>query len=89
MYACNRETGRGYFEGVCAGGHRLHISSDPPPPCRSWIASCQYCLYLTRFLPLTAANLYSLLQYLVPGNKPQGENRLLAGRKGVGLCRIL
>jgi hypothetical protein len=31
-------------------------------------------------------NIYSLLPYLVLGNKPQGENRLLAGCKGAGLC---
>jgi hypothetical protein len=31
-----------------------------------------YYLRLTRFLPLTAANIYSLLQYLVLGNKHQG-----------------
>jgi hypothetical protein len=41
-------------------------------PARSWIASCQTCIHLTRFLSLTAANVYSLLQYLVLGNKLQG-----------------
>ena len=65
MYACSCETGRGFFSGVCALRDQACISSDPPPPCHSWIASCKYCLYLTRFLPLNAANPYSLLQYLV------------------------
>jgi hypothetical protein len=40
-----------------------------PPPHNSWIVSCQYCLRLSRFLPLIAANVYSLLQYLVLGDK--------------------
>jgi hypothetical protein len=72
MYACIRETKRGFFEGVCAGGHRLHISTDPPPLCHSWIASCLYCLRLSRFLPLTTTNVYSPLQCVVLGHKPQG-----------------
>jgi hypothetical protein len=72
MYACVPEIGGGFFEGVCALNDQNCISSDPPPPCHSWIASCLYCLCLTRFLPLTAANVYSLLRYLVFGNKLQG-----------------
>ena len=70
MYACIHETGRGFFEGVCALSDQACISSDPP--CHSWIASCLYCLCLSRFLPLTAVNVYSLLPYLVLGNKLQG-----------------
>jgi hypothetical protein len=31
MYACNLETGRGFFEGVCALSDQDCISSDPPP----------------------------------------------------------
>jgi hypothetical protein len=42
-----------------------------PPPCHSWIASCLYRLRLSRFLPLSAVYVYSLLQYLVLGNKLQ------------------
>jgi hypothetical protein len=38
---------------------------------------------------LEAANNYALLQYLVPSNKPQGKNRLLAGCRVMGLCRTL
>ena len=72
MYACIPEIGCGFFEGVCALSDMACISSDPPLPCHSWIASGQYCLRLTRFLPLSAANVYSLLQYLVLGNKLQG-----------------
>src|ERR671919_454553 len=72
MYAYTHETGRGFFEGVCTLSDQACISSDPPLPCHSWIASGQYCLRLTRFLPLSAANVYSLLQYLVLGNKLQG-----------------
>jgi hypothetical protein len=68
MYACIPEIGEGFFEGVHALNDQACISTDPPSPCHFWIASCLYCLYLTRFLPLNAANHYSLLQYLVPGN---------------------
>jgi hypothetical protein len=46
-------------------------SQDPPPPCHSWIASWQYCLRLSGFLPLTEVNIYLLLLYLVLGNKLQ------------------
>jgi hypothetical protein len=31
MYACSLETGCGFFGGVCATGHRLLFSCDPPP----------------------------------------------------------
>ena len=43
------------------------------PPCHLWVASCQYSLYLSRFLPVTTVNVYSLLQYLVLGNKLQSR----------------
>ncbi len=33
------ETGRGFFEGVCAAGHRLPFSCDPPPPCHSRVVT--------------------------------------------------
>ena len=72
MYACIPETGRGFIEVVCALSDQACNSSEPPPPCQSWIASCLYCLYLTRFLPLRAVNVYSLLLYLVVGKKLQG-----------------
>src|SRR5215208_1395968 len=71
MYAYIRETGRGFFGAVCALNDQVCISTDPPSPCDSWIASCQYCLRLTRFLPLTGVNVYSLLHYVVLGNKLQ------------------
>ena len=70
MYACTYETESGFFAGVRALSDQACISTDPPPPCYSWIASCQYCLRLTRFVPLTGVNIYSLLHYLVLGNKP-------------------
>ena len=70
MYAWTSEIGRGFFEGVHALSDQVCISSDPP--CHLWIASCLYCLCLSRFLPLTAVNVYSLLPYLVLGNKLQG-----------------
>src|SRR5215204_4687343 len=72
MYAYIPEIGCGFFEGVCVLRDQACISSDPPPPCHPWIASCQYCLCLTRFLPITAVNEHSLLPYLVLGNKLQG-----------------
>src|SRR5215208_55797 len=72
MYACIPEIGSGHFEVVCALIDQDFNSSDPPPPCHSWIASCQSCLRLSRFLPLRAVNVYSLLSYLVPGDKLQG-----------------
>jgi hypothetical protein len=31
MYACLLETGAGFFGMVCAAGHRLPFSCDPPP----------------------------------------------------------
>jgi hypothetical protein len=31
MYACNLETGRGFFEGVCAPGTPTAHLHDPPP----------------------------------------------------------
>ena len=71
MYACTYETESGFFSGVCALSDQACISSYPPPPCHSWIASCLYCLRLSRFLPLSAVNVYSLLPYLVLGNKLQ------------------
>jgi hypothetical protein len=72
MYAYIPEIGRGFFEGVHALNDQACISSDPPPPCHSWIASCQSCLRLSRFLRPTGVNVYSLLQYLVLGNNLQG-----------------
>ena len=71
MYACILETRAGFFEGVCAISDQTCTSSDPPPPCQSWIAVCPYCLRLRSFLHLTAVNVYSLLQYLVLGKKLQ------------------
>jgi hypothetical protein len=35
MYACVLETGRGFFEGVCAPGNASAYFRDPPPPCYS------------------------------------------------------
>ena len=71
MYAYTPEIGDGFFGRVCALRDQAYISSDPPSPCHSWIASCLYGLRLSRFLPLTAVNVYSLLPYLVLGNKLQ------------------
>jgi hypothetical protein len=31
MYACTLETGRGFFEGVCAPGNATAHFRDPPP----------------------------------------------------------
>src|SRR5687767_9540333 len=70
MCACVPEIGGRFFGGVCALKDQACISTDPP--CHSWIASWQYCLRLSRFLPLTAANLYLLLPFLVLGKKLQG-----------------
>jgi hypothetical protein len=70
MYACILRTVAGFFSEVCALRDQRCISSDPP--CHSWIASSLYCLRLTRFLRLTGVNVYSLLHYLVLGNKLQG-----------------
>jgi hypothetical protein len=30
IYACNSETGRGFFEEVCAPDECSHVSPDPP-----------------------------------------------------------
>jgi hypothetical protein len=64
MYAYIPEIGCAFFDGVRALNDQACISSDLPPPCRSWIASCQSCLRLTRFLPLATANVYLLLHIL-------------------------
>jgi hypothetical protein len=40
MYACTRETGCGFFEGVCALSSQTCISSDHPTP------------FVDRFMPL-------------------------------------
>src|SRR5215217_8085072 len=39
MYACILETGRGFFEGVCAPGNASAYFRDPPPLLDSRIAS--------------------------------------------------
>jgi hypothetical protein len=57
MYACTHETESGFFARVCALSDQACISSDPPPLCNSWIASCLYCLRLRRFVPLIAVKL--------------------------------
>jgi hypothetical protein len=62
MYACVHETGRGFSGGVCALGDHGRISSDPRPTSSrfandSILALCP--------VLLAAANLYSLLPYLV------------------------
>jgi hypothetical protein len=65
MYACIHRTWAGFFDGVCALNDQACISTDPPlPPHNSWFASWQYYLPLTKVLPLTAANVYSLLYIL-------------------------
>jgi len=69
MYACIPETALGFFGGVCALSDKACISSDPPLPCHSWIASCQSCLRLSGFLRPTGVNRYSLLPYPALGNK--------------------
>jgi hypothetical protein len=71
MYACISGFGGGFSVVVCALRDQVCTSCDPPPPCHSRIASCLYCLYPSRFLPLTAVNVYSLLPYLVLCNKLQ------------------
>src|SRR5215207_2004060 len=85
MYAYILEMWRGLFEGVCTLSDEARISSDRPPPCHSWIALGQYCLRLTRFVPLSAVNVYSLLPNLVLGNKLQSEgNRPSSAPIGAG-----
>src|SRR5215211_3426580 len=56
MYACIPEIGDGFCEGACALSNASYHLCDPPPPRHSLIASCQTCLGLSRFLPLTAVN---------------------------------
>jgi hypothetical protein len=89
MYACIHQTMRGFFGGVCALSDQTCISSDPPPPCHSWIASCLYCLRLSRFLPLSAGNLYSLPHILCLATSSRaGKQAILRSHRG-RLCRIL
>jgi hypothetical protein len=90
MYACIPENGGGFFAGVHDLNDLACISIDPPPPpYNSCIASCLKCLRLTRFLPLATANVYSLLPYLVLGNKPQGGKWVIIRAYRDGLCRML
>jgi hypothetical protein len=81
MYACTYEPEGGFFAGVCALSDQVRISSHPP--CHSWIASCLYYLRLGRFLPLSAANVYSLLPYLVLGSNLQGGGSSSSRQAGV------
>jgi len=84
MYACIRETGCGFFEVVGALNDQDCISSDPPPH-NSEIASWQYCLRLSRYLPLSAVYVCSLQEYIVLGNKLQdGGNRPSSAPIGAG-----
>jgi len=68
MYACVLANGRGFSEG------RVHLAMHPPvsathpyqyPSIRELTTPCR--------VVLAAANLYSLLQHLVPSDKPQGR----------------
>jgi len=64
MYAYILETGRGFFEGVCALNERACISSDPPSPAiRGSLHGST--VSVDQVTASTAANLYSLLPYLV------------------------
>jgi hypothetical protein len=42
MYACVPETGRGFFEGVCALATLALESSGPPPPLCAWIMDMNF-----------------------------------------------
>ncbi len=72
MYACILESGRGFFEGVCAPSYATAYSSDPPPP-----PSHSRILNASTPSPkiLAIADIYSLPHYLVARNEFQGENR--------------
>jgi hypothetical protein len=72
MYACTYETEGSFSRWCVLSMIRAALLLTHIPPCHSWVASCQYSLYLSRFLPITTVNVYSLLQYLVLGNKLQG-----------------
>jgi hypothetical protein len=64
MYACIYETGGGFFEGVCALSDQACISSDPPSPAiRGSLHGST--VSVNQVSASTAANLYSLLPYLV------------------------
>jgi hypothetical protein len=85
MYACISEIGHRFFEGVCALSNQVCISTDPPPPCCSWIASCLYCLRLSRFLPLTGVNVYSLCSHILclAINPRAGKQATLRSHRGI------
>src|SRR5215208_2977967 len=84
MYACIPEIGGGFLGSVCTLSDQGCISTDPPPSCHSWIASCQSCIRLTRFLPLTTANVYSLLHILCLAISSRVENKSSSAPKGAG-----
>jgi hypothetical protein len=86
MYACIRETGGEFVAGYAGKriGHLLFATHPHHAAVREW-----YCASTPCPVVLAAANLYSLLQYHEPSDKPQGANRPLAGRRGVGLCMMV
>src|SRR3954469_12885356 len=69
-YACLLETGRGFFEAVCGPSDATAHLRDPPPTVPH--TSRMVCSPAPPQGHPTAANLYSLLQYLVPNKKVQG-----------------
>lgn len=86
MYACVRETGRGFFEGVCGKENWPPTFRDPPlPPGDSRIGLCQRTVSSG-----SGRSEYLLtLRYLVPGKKPRVGAQTILLPYGMELCKRL
>src|SRR5215204_3531217 len=78
MYACILESGRGFFEGVCAPviTHCFLVTPHHPPFANG-------CMPVPCLATLTAANIYSPLQYLVLAtSRKAGQLAILRPHRG-------
>src|SRR5215204_5147495 len=83
MYARIHETDSGFFAGALSDCPQF--SCDPHHPAiRKW-----YCASTPWPVVLAAANLYSLLQYLVLARSCSVKNRPLSARRGTRLCMLV
>jgi len=85
MYACAHETSSGFFAGVCREEDRLLTFRDPPHlGIREWLYASN-----TSGDSRRSESIYSLLLYIVSGDKLQSGEGSFSVHIGVGLCRIV
>jgi|SRR5215204_259273 hypothetical protein len=79
MYACAHETSSGFFAGVCREEDRLLTFRDPPHlGIREWLYASN-----TSGDSRRSESIYSLLLYIVSGDKLQsGERFILRAHRG-------